>query len=64
MAGGAQEKFQNISPFKATICLEDLQHIKAIEATNVDMTPSQKLVEILYRAVTKPVQGKFHWELS
>ena len=62
--GGDQEKLHNTSPFKATICHEDIQHIKAIEAINVDTTPPQRLVDVLYRAMTKPVQGNFHWELS
>ena len=46
------------SPFKAAMCREDLQHIKAIQATNVDKTPPQKLIGIFYKAVTKPVQGR------
>ena len=46
------------SPFKAAMCREDLQHIKAIQATNVDTTPAQKLIGIFYKAVTKPVQGR------
>ena len=63
-AGGVQAKLHNSSPFKAIICQEDLQHIKAIQETNVDMTPSRRLVDILYRAMTKPVQGKFYRGLS
>ena len=46
------------SPFKAAMCREDLQPIKAIQATNIDTTPPQKLIGIFYKAVTKPVQGR------
>lgn len=59
LSGSDQEPLRKKSPFKATICHEDLQHIKAIEATNVETTPPQMLIAILYMTVTKPVQGNF-----
>ena len=46
--------------FRAATCQEDLQHIRAIEHTNVQETSSSQLSEILYKSVTRPVQGKFH----
>ena len=57
LSGSDKEPLRKKSPFKATICQEDLQHIKAIEATNVQTTPPQMLIAILYKTVTKPVQG-------
>ena len=48
------------SRFRATTCQEDLQHINEIENTNVEATSSSQLTEILYKSVTRPVQGKFH----
>ena len=48
------------SRFRAATCQEDLQHINEIENTNVEATSSSQLTEILYKSVTRPVQGKFH----
>ena len=48
------------SPLKAAICLEGLQHIKAIEATNVEATSLKRLTEIFYKTLMKPVQGNFN----
>ena len=45
--------------FRAATCQEDLQHIRAIELTNVKETSSSQLSEILYKSVTRPVQGNF-----
>ena len=46
------------SVFRAATCQEDLQHIYEIENTNVKATSSSQLTEILYKSVTRPVQGK------
>ena len=45
------------SVFRAATCQEDLQHIYEIEHTNVEGTSSSQLTEILYKSVTRPVQG-------
>ena len=47
------------SRFRAATCQEDLQHIQDIVNTNVEVTASSQLTEILYKSVTRPVQGKF-----
>ena len=52
------------SRFRAATCQEDLQHINEIENTNVEATSSSQLTEILYKSVTRPVQGKFHGKLK
>ena len=54
------------SVFRAATCQEDLQHIYDIEHTNVKGTSSSQLTEILYKSVTRPVQGKNHgnWKLA
>ena len=46
------------SRFRAATCQEDLQHINEIENTNVEATSSSQLTEILYKSVTRPVQGE------
>ena len=46
------------SVFRAATCQEDLQHIYEIENTNVKARSSSQLTEILYKSVTRPVQGK------
>ena len=51
------------SPFKSTICHEDLQHIKTIKNTDVKATSLKRLTEIFYKSVMKPVQGYFNFEL-
>ena len=48
------------SVFRAATCQEDLQHIYEIENTNVKTTSSSQLTEILYKSVTRPVQGNIH----
>ena len=50
------------SPFKSTICHEDLQHIKTIKNTDVKATSLKRLTEIFYKSVMKPVQGYFNFE--
>ena len=55
-----QDKLLKVSPFKATVCREDRQHIKVIKETNVETTSPQMLMVILYKTVTKPVQGHFN----
>ena len=44
--------------FRAATCQEDLQHIYEIEHTDVKATSASQLTEILYKSVTRPVQGK------
>lgn len=46
--------------FRGTTCQEDIEHIKEIKNTNVTATSSSQLTEILYKSVTRPVQGKYH----
>ena len=46
------------SRFRAATCQEDLQHLQEIMNTNVDVTSPSELREILYKSVTRPVQGK------
>ena len=48
------------SVFRAATCQEDLQHIYEIENTDVKTTSSSQLTEILYKSVTRPVQGNIH----
>ena len=43
--------------FWFSTCFEDLQHMSLIETTDVVATPTQKLTELFYRAVMRPVQG-------
>ena len=50
------------SRFRAATCQEDLQHINEIENTNVEATSSSQLTEILYKSVTRPVQGETSWK--
>ena len=57
---GGTEWDNRISPLKDTICHEDLQHIKAIEETNVGTTSLKILTEIFYKTLMKPVQGHFN----
>ena len=47
------------SPFRSTICNEDLLHIKAIKETDIGATSLQRLTEIFYKTLMKPVQGHF-----
>ena len=46
--------------FGAATCQEDIQHINEILNTNIKATSSSVLSEILYKSVTRPVQGKVH----
>ena len=39
--------------FRDVVCKEDLQHIREIENTNIDMTSSEQLTEIFFRSVTR-----------
>ena len=52
------------SMFSDATCQEDLQHINEIENTNVEATSSSQLTEILYKSVTRPVQGKIHGKIK
>ena len=52
------------SPFKSTICPEDLLHIKAIKETDVGATSLKRLTEIFYKTLMKPVQGHINVELT
>ena len=52
------------SPFKSTICHEDLLHIKTIKETDVGTTSLKRLTEIFYQTVMKPVQGHINFELT
>ena len=52
------------SPFKSTICHEDLLHIKTVKETDVGATSLQRLTEIFYKTLMKPVQGHFNFELT
>ena len=52
------------SPFKTTICREDLRHIKTIKETDVGATSLKRLTEIFYQTVMKPVQGHINFELT
>ena len=54
----------HISPgsvFSGVTCKEDLQHIREIVNTNLMEKNESQLTEILYKSVTKPVQGKNHY---
>ena len=52
------------SPFRSTICNEDLLHIKAIKETDIGATSLQRLTEIFYKTLMKPVQGHINFELT
>lgn len=57
----AKGKSHMISSFKAMVCHEDHEHIRAVKDTNLETTPTQMLIAIFYKTVTKPVQGHlFH----
>ena len=51
---------QQKSVFGDATCQEDLQHINEIQNTNIEATSASQLAEILYKSVTRPVQGKVH----
>ena len=55
---------QQKSVFGDATCQEDLQHINEIQNTNIEATSASQLAEILYKSVTRPVQGKVDGQLS
>ena len=63
-----RERQERLSQYHAIICAEDMQHIKEITGTNVEMGGG--LSNTLYKSVTRPIQmacknlvrmGKLGW---